>query len=91
MDAVIDNLVRRVMGEAARRRRVPVERLSFIDAVRWLAEATRRVVELKLRRAPDRPGRLEPRAAKRRPKDYDRLNQPREILRHREAAKSDKA
>lgn len=87
MYAVIYNLVRCVMGEAARRQRVPVERLSFIDAVRWLAEATRGVVELKLRRVPDRPGRLEPRAVKRRPKEYDRLNQPRHILRQREAGK----
>jgi hypothetical protein len=30
---------------------------------------------------PDRPFRVEPRALKRRPKEYDRLNQPREIVR----------
>jgi hypothetical protein len=35
---------------------------------------------------PDRPGRLEPRALKRRPKSYDRLNRPRHLMkeiRHR--------
>jgi hypothetical protein len=32
---------------------------------------------------PNRPGRFEPRAVKRRPKQYDRLNQPREVLRKR--------
>ena len=35
---------------------------------------------------PDRPGRLEPRATKRRPKPYDRLNRPRHLMkeiRHR--------
>ena len=36
-----------------------------------------------VRRVPDRPGRLEPRAVKRRPKEYDRLNQPRDVLRKR--------
>ncbi|MCL5278661.1 MAG: IS4 family transposase, partial [Planctomycetes bacterium] len=30
---------------------------------------------------PYRPGRLEPRAVKRRPKEYDRLNKPRQELR----------
>jgi len=37
--------------------------------------------ELKLRVVPKRPGRWEPRAVKRRPKEYDRLNQPRAALR----------
>ncbi len=40
----------------------------------------------KLRRLkvnPKRVNRVEPRAVKRRPKEYDRLNQPREILRQR--------
>jgi hypothetical protein len=32
---------------------------------------------------PERPGRAEPRAVKRRPKQYDRLNKPREELRKR--------
>lgn len=87
MYALIYNLVRQVMLAAAQRQRVPVERLSFIDAVRWLAEAVRGAVELKLRLVPERPGRIEPRAVKRRPKEYDRLNKPRDVLRKREAAK----
>jgi Transposase DDE domain len=87
MYALIYNLVREVMLEAARRQRVPAERISFIDAVRWLAEAVRGPVELKLRLVPERPGRIEPRAVKRRPKEYDRLNKPRAELRKREAAK----
>jgi hypothetical protein len=62
---------------------VPVGRISFIDAVRWLADAIHGVVELKLRLVPHRPGRFEPRAVKRRPKEYDRLNQPRDVLRKR--------
>jgi len=87
MYAVIYNLVRQVMLAAAERQQVPVTRISFIDAVRWLAEAVHGPVELKLRLVPDRPGRVEPRAVKRRPKEYDRLNQPRPILRKRETAK----
>jgi len=87
MYAVVYNLVRQVMHEAAKRQQVPLERISFIDAVRWLAEAVHGTVALKLRLVPDRPGRIEPRAVKRRPKEYDRLNQPRAVLRKREAAK----
>jgi len=36
MFALIDNLVCLVMPEAALRQEIPVERISFIDAVRWL-------------------------------------------------------
>jgi IS4 transposase len=87
MYALIYNLVREVMLQAAERQNVSVERISFIDAVRWLAEAVLGPVELKLRLVPDRPGRIEPRAVKRRPKQYPRLNRPRRILRQREAAR----
>jgi hypothetical protein len=81
MYAVIYNLVRLVIREASRRQNVPIERLSFIDAVRWLAEAVYGPMELKLRLVPHRPGRFEPRAVKRRPKEYDRLNKPRDVFR----------
>jgi len=79
--ALVYNLVRQVMLEAAGRQQVPVDRISFIDAVRWLADALHGVGALKLRVVPERPGRWEPRAVKRRPKEYDRLNQPRAVLR----------
>jgi hypothetical protein len=87
MYALVYNLVRQVTSEAAKRQHVQVERISFIDAVRWLAQAVHGPVELKLRLVPQRPGRIEPRAVKRRPKEYDRLNKPRAVLRKREAAK----
>ena len=45
MYAVIYNLVRQVMREAAPRQNTPIERISFIDALRWLAEAVRGSVE----------------------------------------------
>jgi hypothetical protein len=83
MYALVYNLVRVVMLEAAKRQNVPVDRISFVDAVRWLAEAVHGAPQLKLRLVPYRPGRIEPRAVKRRPKEYNRLNLPREILRKR--------
>jgi hypothetical protein len=83
MYALVYNLVRLVMRQAAQRQDVPIQRISFIDAVRWLADAVHGIVELTLRLVPERPGRYEPRAVKRRPKEYDRLNQPRAVLRKR--------
>jgi len=91
MYALVYNLVRVVMLEAAKRQNEPVDRISFIDAVRWLADAVHGAPELKLRLVPDRPGRIEPRAVKRRPKEYDRLNQPREVLRKRLRGQKDVA
>jgi hypothetical protein len=81
--ALVYNLVRLVMLEAADRQQVPVERISFVDAVRWLAAAVTRDAPLKLRANPDRPGRVEPRVVKRRPKGYSRMIRPRAILRKR--------
>ena len=37
--ALVYNLVRAVMLEASRRQEVPLDRISFIDALRWLATA----------------------------------------------------
>jgi hypothetical protein len=91
MYALVYNLVRLVMLQAARRQIVPVARISFIDALRWLAEAAYRITELRLRLVPYRPGRFEPRAVKRRPKEYHRLNQPRDILRNLCLRKKDAA
>lgn len=91
MYALVYNLVRLVMLEAAKRQSVDVARISFIDAVRWLADAIHGLKELKLRLLPDRPGRFEPRAVKRRPKQYNRLNEPRQVLRKRLARQPDAA
>jgi hypothetical protein len=77
------NLVRLVMLEAAERQQVPVERISFVDAVRWLAAAVSGDAPLKLRVNADRPGRVEPRVVKRRPKSYDLMIHPRAVLRKR--------
>jgi hypothetical protein len=39
--AMVYNLIRVLMGEAARRQGVAVERISFVDAMRWLLEPRR--------------------------------------------------
>ena len=75
------NLVCRVMAEAARRQKVKPERVSFADAVRWLREADRGEELDRLKVNPERPGRVEPRVRKRRPKQYDLMNKPRAVLR----------
>jgi hypothetical protein len=75
------NLVRRVMREASRRQGAAPGRLSFVDALRWLRHARPGEELPRLRVNPDRPNRFEPRARKRRPKQYDLLNRPRAELR----------
>jgi len=79
--AIVYNLVRIVMLEASRRQGVDVERISFIAAMRWLAEAEPGEELTKLVVNPARPGRFEPRVVKRRPKQYKLMNKPRRELR----------
>jgi Transposase DDE domain len=74
------NLVRSAMAESARLQGVSADRVSLVDAVRWLigveeADASVLVVN------PSRPGRVEPRVVKRRPKQYMRMTKPRSELR----------
>jgi hypothetical protein len=79
--AIVYNLVRVVMLEASGRQGVDVERISFVDALRWLcgADSGGGLPELVVN--PDRPGRVEPRVVKRRPKQYSRMTRPRRELR----------
>jgi hypothetical protein len=81
MIALVYNLVRLVMFAAARQHRVPVDRVSFIDALRWLltAEPGERLPALNVHRR--RLGRFDPRVRKRRPKQYPLMQQPRDKLR----------
>ncbi len=83
MYALAYNLVRVAMGEAAGRQDVVADRVSFIDALRWLrgAEAGEEMPELVVN--PLRPGRSEPRCKKRRPKQFDLMRVPRAELRKR--------
>ena len=75
------NLVRLTMLEAAHRQQVPVTRISFVDALRWLLSPASLDGSRPLVVNPFRPGRLEPRVRKRRPKEYPLMKRPRAALR----------
>ena len=79
--SLVYNLVRVVMLEAAHRQDVPVSRISFADAYKWMRHARRDDVLPPLIVNPYRPDRIEPRCKKRRPKQYDLMNKPRAVLR----------
>jgi hypothetical protein len=81
MFALVYNLVRLVMLRAAERQDVPPDRISFVDALRWLRHARTGHSLRDLELVPRRPGRHEPRVRKRRPKEYDLMNKPRAALR----------
>jgi hypothetical protein len=80
---LVYNLVRVVMLEAARRQEVPVARVSFADALRWVRHARPGDAMPDLVLNPLRPDRAEPRCKKRRPKQFDLMNKPRDELRQR--------
>jgi hypothetical protein len=79
--AMVYNLVCVVMATAAGRQGVAVDRISFVDALRWLmdSESGDELVPLKVNR--DRSGRVEPRVRKRRPKQCPLMKKPRSELR----------
>jgi hypothetical protein len=81
--AVVYNLVRLVMLVAGRRQAVPVERISFVDALRWLACSPPGAELPDLVVNPHRPGRVEPRCKKRRAKKHPYMIRPRSVLRER--------
>lgn len=81
--ALAYNLVRMVMLEAAARQGVGVDRISFVDALRWLAEAAPGEALPNLVINPARPGRIDPRVIKRRPKNYPWMSEPRRAYRKR--------
>ena len=83
MYAIVYNLIRSVMSESARVQRVALDRVGFLDALRWLnaprmgGDVTRIAIN------PSRPNRVEPRVRKRRPKQYPLMKEPRPVLRKR--------
>jgi Transposase DDE domain len=81
MFAIAYNLVRLVMLEASKRQKVPLDRISFIDALRWLRDAKANTILTELVVNPSRPHRLEPRVIKRRMKEYNLMKKPRHKLR----------
>jgi hypothetical protein len=84
---LVYNLVRRVMREAGRLQKVKTDRISFVDALRWLQEAKPGEELIKLIVNPKRPGRHQPRVRKRRPKQYPLMKRPRDQLRKELASK----
>jgi len=81
--ALVYNLVRVVMLEAARRQGVPAARISFVDALRWLASSPVGAPLPRLVVNPTREGRVEPRCQKRRAKKYPYMIHPRSVLRQK--------
>jgi Transposase DDE domain len=89
--ALVYNLVRAVMLEAAERQGVGVDRISFVDALRWLAESEPGAGLPELVVNPARPGRVDPRVIKRRPKNYPWMSEPRRAYRKRMLEQGDTA
>jgi hypothetical protein len=78
---LVYNLVCAIACEAARRQDVEPDRVSFADALYWARHARAGEALPRLRVNPRRPWRVEPRAVKRRPKQYALLNKPRDRMR----------
>jgi hypothetical protein len=78
---LVYNLVRLVMLRESRRRGVDVDRVSFVDALRWLCSDQSGDDPIALVINPKRPDRVEPRVLKRRPKQYPYMTKPRANLR----------
>jgi hypothetical protein len=79
--AVVYNLVRLVMWHSGILQRIGVERISFLDALRWLGAPITGVPLGVLIINPVRPHRVEPRVKKRRSKSFPLMIQPRQALR----------
>ena len=79
--AMVYNLVRMVMCQSAMLQHIAVERISFLDALRWLGAPSTGVPLIALIVNPARPYRVEPRVKKRRPKSFPFMVKPRQELR----------
>jgi hypothetical protein len=79
--AIVYNLVRMVMGHSAMLQHINVERISFLDALRWLGAPSTGLPLVAVIVNPVRPHRVEPRVKKRRPKSFPFMIKPRQELR----------
>jgi hypothetical protein len=79
--AIVYNLVRLVICQSAVLQHVGVERISFLDALRWLSAPSTGIPLGALIVNPARPRRVEPRVKKRRPKPFPLMIKPRQVLR----------
>jgi Transposase DDE domain len=84
------NLIRRIILEAAERQRVHARRISFIDALRWLAGTGENDDLIALVVIPLRPGRHEPRVKKYLKYRYRSMTRPRHIMKKRSYLYADK-
>ena len=76
---LVYNLIRLAMLQSAAAQGVEADRISFIDAMRYLAVRMQGLTGVEwLLCVPYRPGRRQPRAIRRRMKEYDMLMQPRQ-------------
>ena len=78
--AMVYNLVRLVMLQSAGLQHTAAERISFLDALRWLGAPRTRMPLMGLLVNPIRPHRVEPRVKKRRPKPFPLMIKPRQAL-----------
>lgn len=83
MFALAYNLVTSVMIESAKAQKVGVDRISFVDALRWLTDPIPGGDPKEILVNPHRPHRIDPRVIKRRMKKYPLMNEPRPVLRKR--------
>jgi hypothetical protein len=79
--AIVDTLVRMVMCPSAKLQHTGVERISFLDALRWLGAPSTGIPLGALIVNAIRPHRVEPRVKKRRPKSVPLMIKPRQALR----------
>jgi hypothetical protein len=79
--AMVYNLVRMVIWHSATLQHIAVERISFLDALRWLGAPSTGMPLGALIVNPTQPHRVEPRVKKRRPKSFPFMIKPRQELR----------
>jgi Transposase DDE domain len=79
--AIVYNLVRLVMWQSATLQHTAAERISFLDALRWLSAPRTGRPLAALIVNPIRPHRVDPRVKKRRPKSFPFMITPRQELR----------
>lgn len=83
MYALAYNLIRSVMYESAAVQNVPMNRIGFLDALRWLTSPISGGDLRDIVVNPSRPDRIEPRVIKRRMKKFPLMKEPRPELRKR--------
>ena len=79
--AIVYNLDRLVMGQSAGLQHIGVERISFLDALRWVSAPSIGIPLGALLVNPTRPHRVEPRVKKWRSKSFPLMITPRHKLR----------